>query len=68
MKIAFSTPGSKLDAPLDTRFGRAAKFIIYDLDSETFEVMDNRQNLNAAQGAGIQSSKKVVDAGAEKLT
>lgn len=67
MKIAISTPGSKLDAPLDTRFGRAAKFIIYDLDSETFEVMDNRQNLNAAQGAGIQSAETVARSGAKAL-
>lgn len=67
MKIAISTPGSKLDAPLDTRFGRAAKFIIYDLDSETFEVMDNRQNLNAAQGAGIQSAETVARSGAKVL-
>ena len=30
MKIAFSTSGNYLNAPLDTRFGRAAKFLIYD--------------------------------------
>lgn len=66
MKLAFTTSGEDLNAPLDRRFGRAAKFLIYDLDSETFEVMDNRQNLNAAQGAGIQSAQNVarVDANA----
>jgi len=67
MKIAFSTSGETLDAPLDTRFGRAARFLIYDLDSETFDVVDNQQNLNAAQGAGIQSAETVARKGAKAL-
>jgi predicted Fe-Mo cluster-binding NifX family protein len=64
VKIAFSTSGENLDAPLDSRFGRASKFILYDLEKDNFEVIDNRQNLNAAQGAGIQAAEVVVRAGA----
>ena len=67
MKIAFTTSGETLDAPLDSRFGRAQKFLIYDLDSETFEMIDNQQNLNAAQGAGIQSAETVARLGAKGL-
>ncbi|NLH17184.1 MAG: dinitrogenase iron-molybdenum cofactor biosynthesis protein [Phycisphaerae bacterium] len=67
MKIAFTTSGNDLDAPLDSRFGRAPKFLIYDLDSDTFEVVDNRQNLNAAQGAGIQSAQSVAGSGATAI-
>ena len=67
MKIAFTTSGSDLNAPLDSRFGRAPKFLVYDLDSETFEVVDNQQNLNAAQGAGIQSAETVARLGAKAL-
>jgi predicted Fe-Mo cluster-binding NifX family protein len=67
MKIAFSTSGSDLTAPLDSRFGRAPKFLIYDLDAGSFEIIDNRQNLNAAQGAGIQSAETVVRSGANAL-
>lgn len=67
MKIAFSTSGNTLDAPLDPRFGRAPRFLIYDLDSETFDVVDNRQSLNAAQGAGIQSAETVARHGANVL-
>ena len=67
MKIAFSTSGETLDSPLDARFGRAPKFLVYDLDSETFEVVDNRQNLNAAQGAGIQSAETVARLGVNIL-
>jgi predicted Fe-Mo cluster-binding NifX family protein len=64
MKIAITTSGNDLNAPLDSRFGRAPKFLIYDLESKTFEVADNKQNLNAAQGAGIQSAQNVARLGA----
>ncbi len=67
MKIAFSTSGEELSAPMDRRFGRAAKFLIYDLENETFTVIDNQQNLNAGQGAGIQSAETVVQSGAQAL-
>lgn len=67
MKIAFTTSGADMGAPLDARFGRAAKFLVYDLDTDTFELLDNQQNLNAAQGAGIQSAQTVVGAGATAL-
>lgn len=67
MKIVFTTSGSDLAAPLDSRFGRAPKFLVYDLDTDTFTVIDNRQNLNAAQGAGIQSAETVARTGAKGL-
>jgi len=67
MKIAFSTSGNTLDSPLDARFGRAPLFLIYDLNSESFEMVDNQQNLNAAQGAGIQSAETVARKGAKAL-
>jgi len=63
MKIVFTTSGSDLDAPLDKRFGRAPRFLVYDLEGRTFEVVDNKQNLNAAQGAGIQSADAVARLG-----
>ena len=67
MKIAFTTSGSDLSAPLDGRFGRAPKFLIYDLETKTFEVIDNAQNLNAAQGAGIQSAQNIARRGVGAL-
>ena len=65
MKVAFSTSGETLEAPLDSRFGRAAKFFIYDMNTDTFEVVDNQKNLNAAQGAGIQSAETIIRHGVE---
>jgi predicted Fe-Mo cluster-binding NifX family protein len=67
VKIVFTTSGSNLAAPLDSRFGRASKFLVYDLDTNTFTVIDNGQNLNAAQGAGIQSAETIVRTGAKGL-
>jgi predicted Fe-Mo cluster-binding NifX family protein len=67
VKIAFTTSGDNLDAPLDSRFGRAPKFLVYDSEANTFAVIDNQQSLSAAQGAGIQSAETVARSGAESL-
>jgi predicted Fe-Mo cluster-binding NifX family protein len=67
VKIVITTTGNDLDAPLDLRFGRAHKLLVYDLESGAFEVVDNRPNLDAAQGAGIQSAEKVARLGAKGL-
>ena len=56
-----------LDSTIDPRFGRASYFILYDQESQTFEVADNSPNINAVQGAGIQAAEKVVNLGAEVL-
>ena len=60
MKIAFSTSGEDLNAPLDSRFGRAEKFLVYDVERDTFEIVENVQNRQAAQGAGIQTAETVA--------
>lgn len=65
MKIAVTTSGDNLAAPIDSRFGRAAKFLIYDTEANTFLMIDNAQNLNAAQGAGIQAAQTVARAGVQ---
>ena len=67
MKVVFTTSGENLAAFMDSRFGRAPKFLIYDLDKNSFEVIDNQQNLNATQGAGIQSAEAVARSGAKSL-
>jgi predicted Fe-Mo cluster-binding NifX family protein len=67
MKIAIPTSGRDLNAPMDERFGRAAGFIIYDTQTGSCEYIDNAKNLDAAQGAGIQSAKTVTDSGAKVL-
>jgi predicted Fe-Mo cluster-binding NifX family protein len=67
MKIAITSSGTTLDAPVDPRFGRAAKFVLVDTDTGAFEAHDNAQGLNAAQGAGIQAAETVSRLGVETV-
>lgn len=67
MKIAFTTAGNDLNAPVYDRFGRAPRFIIYDTDTDSFEVVDNSVNLNAPQGAGIQTAQNIARCGVSSV-
>jgi len=67
MKIAISAEGQDLESPVDPRFGRAQWFIIADLETGGFEAINNEQNLNAAQGAGIQAAENVASYSASYL-
>ncbi len=67
MKIAVTSTGRDLDAPMDPRFGRAPYILIVDADSMTFEVLDNAENVNAFKGAGIQAATMISDKQADLL-
>lgn len=62
MRIAISAEQTTPDSPVDPRFGRARSFMIYDSETEKWESIDNNQNLQASQGAGIQTAANVVNA------
>ena len=61
MKIAITSTGTGIDSELDLRFGRAKAFVVFNLDDDSYEVVDNVQNLDAMQGAGIQAAQNVVN-------
>ena len=65
MKIIITAQGKALDSSVDPRFGRAKNFILFNTETKDFIVKNNDQNLNAAQGAGIQAAQNVIDTGAE---
>lgn len=67
MKLAFTSTGTNLASKLDPSFGRAKNFLIYDIQTQTLEVISNQQNLAATQGAGIQAAQTIVATGAEAL-
>lgn len=67
MKIAVTSTGTELDSQVDPRFGRAAYILIVDAETFDFEVLDNKENVNALKGAGIQAASMVNDKGAEVL-
>lgn len=64
MKIAFSVSGESLESPLDGRFGRAPRFLLYDLESGRASLVENELGSASSQGAGIQAAEKVARAGA----
>jgi len=61
MKVAVTAQGQDLKSQIDPRFGRARYLIVVDTDSGKFTVHDNAENLNAAEGVGIQAAGAVID-------
>ncbi len=64
-KIAITSEGPGLDDIVDPRFGRAAGFVIVDLEDMNTSYIDNGQTQVMAQGAGIQAAQMVAGAGVE---
>ncbi|NLO74185.1 MAG: dinitrogenase iron-molybdenum cofactor biosynthesis protein [candidate division WS1 bacterium] len=60
MKIAVTGAEADLWAPVDQRFGRARFLLVVDLETNALHVHDNEINLNATQGAGIQTAQNVA--------
>ncbi|MDR3565313.1 MAG: NifB/NifX family molybdenum-iron cluster-binding protein, partial [Negativicutes bacterium] len=55
------------EAKVDSRFGRADYFILYDQEQDTWDCLANTQNLEAAHGAGIQAGQALLQTGADVL-
>jgi predicted Fe-Mo cluster-binding NifX family protein len=66
MKIAFTTTGNTLMDPMDARFGRAAKFLVYNTNDNSFVLIENEHAADA-QGAGIKAAETIAKAGANVL-
>ncbi len=65
MKILITAQEPDPQAKVDPRFGRAKCFIVFDTETQAYQPVDNVQNLNAAQGAGIQAGKLAAQCGAK---
>ncbi len=64
-KIAVTSEGPSFGDQMDTRFGRAAGFVIVDLETMSSRYIENGQSQVMAQGAGIQAAQLIARAGAE---
>jgi predicted Fe-Mo cluster-binding NifX family protein len=64
-KVAVSCESPSLDSQVDTRFGRAAGFLVVDPETMAFEYLDNGGSQTMAQGAGIQAAETVARSGAK---
>lgn len=67
MKIFVTAQQPTYDSEVDPRFGRARYFMVYDDTTDSWSQVDNVQNLQAAQGAGIQAASNVVNKGCNVL-
>ena len=67
MKIAVTSRGPDLDDQVDPRFGRAAYILVVDSETFDFDVLDNKENVNALKGSGIQAATMISEKGAEVL-
>jgi len=67
MKIAVTSKGKEIESETDKRFGRAYGFIIFDTEKNDFSFVNNTQNLEASQGAGIQAAQIISEQDADVL-
>ena len=65
--IAITSEGPSLDDQVDPRFGRAAGFVVVDLETMESRYIDNGQSQVMSQGAGIQAAELIARAGVECL-
>lgn len=67
MKIVICAQQADPKGFIDNRFGRSAYFAVYDDVKKCWGFIENTQNLQATQGAGIQAAQHVLNAEAEVL-
>ncbi len=65
MKVAVTSYGQDLSSKVDLSFGRAKWFVVVDTEKENVEAHSNKQNVNAAQGAGIQAAQNISNFGVD---
>ncbi len=61
MKIVFTAKGGDWSSQMDPRFGRMDMLVTYDEDSDKLEAITNNETEAMEHGAGLQTSKKVLD-------
>ena len=66
-RIAVTSEGPSLDDQVDPRFGRAAGFVVVDLESMDTQYIDNGRSQVMAQGAGIKAAQLIARAGVSCL-
>lgn len=62
-RIAIASEGPTLDDLVDPSFGRAAGFVVVDIESMETRYIDNGQAQVMSEGAGIQAAQLMVGAG-----
>lgn len=64
MKIAICSEQNRPDSVISQRFGRSPWIAVYDKNTSQWDFAANNQNLDAVQGAGIQTAQNILNTGA----
>ncbi len=67
MKVIIPASGTDITSEISKTFGRTAQFLLVDSETMEAEVIKNEQNMQSAQGAGIQSAQLAAKSGADAL-
>ena len=67
MKVAVTSQGKELISEVDQRFGRAKYLLVVNAETGNFTVHNNELNLNAVQGAGIQTGQNIANLDVEAV-
>ena len=67
MLIGITISEKNENSKVDSRFGRTPYFLIYNDETGEKKIIDNTQNLNAPQGAGIQAAQNILKEKIEAL-
>lgn len=65
MKIIFTSTGKDWDSTVDSVFGRAEGYILYNEEEDKLSWFSNLENRNAGHEAGINAGQNVAGWGAE---
>lgn len=60
MIIAISSQGMDLNSLVDSRFGRANCFLIYNTNDESFEAIKNDNSAESAHGVGVKTVENLA--------
>ncbi len=60
MKLAITTSGTDLEAPVDVQFGRAKGFLIVDSETWRFQFLESREGSHAGLAAAIQAAGRMA--------
>ncbi|MBK1700609.1 DUF134 domain-containing protein [Thiococcus pfennigii] len=61
MKIVITAQAGTLEAAVDPQFGRAAVYVLYDLETGAWSAHDNGSGQLASQGAGVQGAQTIIE-------
>lgn len=66
MKIAIGLEENSYESQVDRRFGRASFFILIDIESNDYEIIENEAK-DEATGAGLKVVKNLMSLGVDEI-